>query len=334
VAVLGCLLVGSAAAQPDQSDPYGVTQPSQKITAESLFQEAAQLMERGDYAAACPKLEASEALDTAVGTLLYLADCYEHSGRLASAWARFNEARSLARAQNMPDRERIAAERVTALEPRLARLTLVVFGSRPADFSIRLGGAAVPAASWGTAMPLDAGEVEVEAVAPGYEPFRTRLLIPTEPGARITLVIPELSALPQQLDFLPAARAPEQDAPRLRRVDAGKAWRVLGITFAGAGAIGLVGGGVATALAVRSNDASLLECRDDGRICTRRGVELRDRAARQADIATGAVAAGGALVLTGILIYTLPGSKQREVRVALAPAKQGQGAVLSARGAF
>jgi hypothetical protein len=331
VALLCCLTAGSAEAEPDQ---YGIDQPSPKIAAETLFQEGAVLMDRGDYAAACPKLEASEGLDMAVGTLLYLADCYEHLGRLASAWARFSEARSLARAQDMAERERIAAERVAALEPRLARLTLVVPGPRPAGFSIRLGGAAVPAPSWGTAMPIDAGDVELEAQAPGYEAFGTRLRIPSEPGARITTVVPQLVAQPQLLEFEPAATMTNRDTPRIRRVDAGKTWRTLGLTFVGAGTLGLVGGGVATALAVRSNDASLSECQSDGRLCTPRGVQLRERAALQADVATVAVAAGGTLLITGLLVYTLPGSKQREVRVALLPDAQAEGVMLGARGAF
>ena len=53
--------------------------------AEHLFQEARVLVERGDYAAACPKLEASQKLEPAVGTQFNLADCYEHVGRTASA---------------------------------------------------------------------------------------------------------------------------------------------------------------------------------------------------------------------------------------------------------
>jgi hypothetical protein len=327
LALASCLIVDAVTAQPEAA---GVEQPSRKIAAEMLFRDGVRLMDEGDYVAACPKLEASEELDTAVGTLLYLADCYEQSGRLASAWAGFSEAQSLSRAQNMVERERVAAERVAALEPRLSHVTLVVPGPRPAGFSVRLGSAVVPEQSWGTALPIDPGEIELEAVAPGHEVFRTRLQIPSEPGARISAVVPELQPLPQLLSFEPVT-APPRPAPRIERVDAGKTWRAVGLTFVGVGAVGLVGGGVATVLAVRSNEESLSRCHSDGRLCTPRGVELRERAALQADVATISLAAGGSLVLTGLLVYALPGSKRREAQVALMPA-YGQGLVLGTRG--
>ena len=329
MALAFCLIVDAVMAQVD---PHGADQASRKITAETLFREGVRLLDQGDYAAACPKLEASEELDMAVGTLLYLADCYEQSGRLASAWARFSEAHSLAGAQNMPERERIAAQRVAALEPRLARVTLVVPGARPVGFSIRLGVAAVPAPSWGTGLPIDPGEVALEAVAPGYEAFRTRLHVPNEPAALITIVIPELQPMPQRLEFVPEAGDRPSAVPRTRRVDAGKTWRTVGVTLVGVGAIGLVGGGVATVLAVRSNEESMSGCQSDGRLCTPRGLQLRERATLQADIATVSLAAGGSLVLSGLLVYTLAGSKEREMQVALIPAHGGEGLVLGTRG--
>ena len=61
----------------------------EQAAAEALFQEARQLMKTGAYAEACPKLFDSNRLDTAVGTLLYLGECYEKSGKTASAWTTF-----------------------------------------------------------------------------------------------------------------------------------------------------------------------------------------------------------------------------------------------------
>lgn len=50
------------------------------------------LVQKGDWAAACPKFEESERLDPGIGTLYHLADCYEHVGRLATAWGLFDAA--------------------------------------------------------------------------------------------------------------------------------------------------------------------------------------------------------------------------------------------------
>src|SRR5215207_9045421 len=53
--------------------------------ADRMFREGQQAAARGDYATACGKFEDSQRLDPAPGTLLNLADCYEHASRLALA---------------------------------------------------------------------------------------------------------------------------------------------------------------------------------------------------------------------------------------------------------
>ncbi|HEX5098696.1 MAG TPA: hypothetical protein VFV94_04320, partial [Polyangiaceae bacterium] len=76
-------------AQPSNA-PAGTSSPASNVAqAESLFHQAVQRMDQGDYASACPLLEQSQALDPSSGTLLNLGDCYEHTGRLASAWRTF-----------------------------------------------------------------------------------------------------------------------------------------------------------------------------------------------------------------------------------------------------
>src|SRR4051812_46143375 len=81
-----------------------------KATAEALFADGRKLMAAGNYAAACPKLAASQRLDPGVGTMLNLADCYERVGQTASAWAEFREAISAARAAGSKEREQLARD--------------------------------------------------------------------------------------------------------------------------------------------------------------------------------------------------------------------------------
>src|SRR5579871_2746595 len=71
-------------ARADERDP---------TAAESLFRSARAAVDRGDYATACPQFAESQRLDPAPGTLMNLADCEEHLGRVASAWEHFVQAR-------------------------------------------------------------------------------------------------------------------------------------------------------------------------------------------------------------------------------------------------
>jgi hypothetical protein len=331
------LLLGLAHAQngPESAGPGGISDAP--AAAEALFEEGVRLYEAGKLESACHKLEASETLDVAVGTLLRLADCYERLGRTASAWARFREARSLARAQGMPARERIAAERADALEPKLCRLVINV-GHAPPALSLSLGGTTVPPASWGSPIPVDPGQLMLEATAPGYLTLRKQISVPAQEGALVTFelpaAVPELAAVPAvhtELAPVSAARRPKTE-----RHDTGSTTRGVGVTLTSVGLAGLAGSGVLALLAARRNDDSLRYCPDDPQRCTPRGVELRRDAAGLADYATLSAALGGALVVSGVVVFVLASDKPSRERIALeaAPDPTSGAWSLRARGAF
>ena len=59
-------------------------QPSNNaVAAEALFREGRALLEQHEYREACDKLQKSQQLDPAVGTLLGLGHCYELQARVA-----------------------------------------------------------------------------------------------------------------------------------------------------------------------------------------------------------------------------------------------------------
>src|SRR6185436_9479039 len=74
-------------------------------TAQALFDQGRALMSEKKYSEACPKLAESQRLDPGMGTLFHLADCYEGSGKVASAWAAYLEVASLAAASGQTERE-------------------------------------------------------------------------------------------------------------------------------------------------------------------------------------------------------------------------------------
>jgi hypothetical protein len=124
--------------------------------AEALFQTAKGLMEQKNYAAACPKFEASYKLDPAVGTLLNLADCHEKQGLLAHAWAEWGDARDQAKREGDAARADLANRRQTGLTPRVPKLTVNVKGS-VAGLSVYRDDVNMDPATFGVPLPVDPG---------------------------------------------------------------------------------------------------------------------------------------------------------------------------------
>src|SRR5262249_42547520 len=150
------------------------------------------LLHDGRLPEACDRFERSQRIEPKVGTALNLGDCRERQGRIALAWEAFIAARSLA-SRDHDDREGLAAQRATSLEPRLAHLTIVT--RAPVDgLAVTRDGDAVSPAAIGTAIPVDPGRHEIAATAPGYRPWSTTVAL--APGATEAAIIPELAIDP------------------------------------------------------------------------------------------------------------------------------------------
>ena len=106
--------------------PGAAAQAASDAMAETLYNNALDLMETGKNAEACPLLEQSQEIDPAVGTLLYLGLCYERTGRTASAWATYRAAGEAGRRGNQAERSKIALENASRIEPSLSRITIVM----------------------------------------------------------------------------------------------------------------------------------------------------------------------------------------------------------------
>ena len=61
-----------------------------------------------------------------MGTQFRLAECYEKLGSIASAYQQYMAVADAAKEANKKDRELVARKRADALEPRIARLTIVI----------------------------------------------------------------------------------------------------------------------------------------------------------------------------------------------------------------
>ncbi|HEY6561598.1 MAG TPA: hypothetical protein VI072_30215, partial [Polyangiaceae bacterium] len=175
--------------------------------AETLYRQGRDLMAQGKAAEACPKFAESQRLDPATGTLLNLAACYETVGRLASAWLAYTEAAVAARRDGRADRVNFAEQRITLLEPKLSRLTVVVGpGADAPGLEVRLNGALFGSASRGVPTPVDPGTYRIEATAPGKKRWSEQLVIGKD-AATHTATVPPLEDAPPDSAATPSTGA-------------------------------------------------------------------------------------------------------------------------------
>jgi hypothetical protein len=296
---------GRAHAEPSADD---------KALATMLFQEGRGLMSEGRIPEACQKLQESQRLDPGGGTILNLALCHEQEGRLARSWSEFKEAVIVARADGRRDRELEAANHVTALEPRLSRLTIVVpAGTRVEGLRIERDGRELGPGAWSTAIPVDGGEHVVRATALGREPFTATVVIAKESEER-TIEIPVLATpvvvvTPPRVAPQPEAVAAPMTAATARRLHWG------GIGTAGAGIVLMGGAGYALATALNAKSASNSDCMRD--VCGPVGRQQRSDAVFRGNLATIFGVSGIVLVGAGATMFYLgrrSGAPRHEAR--------------------
>jgi hypothetical protein len=271
--------------------------------AETLFEEAKERMEQGDFANACPKLSESYRLDPGSGTLTALAMCHEKLNKTATAWAEFIEVVTEAQQAGRADREKFARQHVAALEPHLSRLTISVAPetARLPDVQVRRDRVVVGTAAWGVASPVDPGEHLIEVTAPGHRRWSTRVEVGDD-ADRQELSVPALeekaddTASPATGDDSTPAKPPAPEAPK----SSGGTQRAIGYVVGGAGIVSLAIGTVFGIEAVsKSNDAKA-QCHP----CTTQApVDEMHDAKSSALIAD--VTLGAGIVAAGVGLYLL-----------------------------
>jgi hypothetical protein len=256
--------------------------------AQSLFDEGRRLMDAGRYDQACPRFADSQRLDPGGGTVLNLALCYEKQGALAAASSTYAEALSLAIAEHRSEREQFARDRITALAPRLPRLTLHV-GDAPAGLVVEMDGNPVPPSAWGIGTPVDPGRHVIDAHAPGFAPFQA--------------VLTFSEGQPRDLDLLlaPEAQQKERSAPPPRVVQ----WRTPAFYIVGGLAVASLATSVVTGvMALSAHNTVQSECSTDRGYCSSpNGPSDASRATTLAWVST--ITLGGAVV-AGVVALVLP----------------------------
>lgn len=303
VVAIGCL---SASVQAQSS-------AADKAAAEALFDKAKKQLKDKDFEAACRSLEESQRLDPGVGTLLYLAECYEQSGKTASAWATFREAAALATKSNDGKREKIARGRAERLEAKLAKLVVEVPESVRVDgMRITRDGDELGTPLWGTAIPVDPGSHEIRITAPGKLEYKSQIQVPE--NGNVTFAVPPLEDAPapppDPVKPGPAATPAPDPAPGPTggdagvQADGGSGQRTLGIVVGVVGLLG-IGAGSFFGLKAASKDSEADDnCRgSDPTLCNQTGVDLGQEAEDAATLSTIAFGVGALALAGGIVLY-------------------------------
>jgi hypothetical protein len=311
----------------------------QAAPAESLFEEGRALLAQQKYPEACAKLAESEKLDPAVGTLLNLGDCYEKMGRIATAWAVFKQASSMARAGKQPGREKIAADRALSLEPKLPRLSIRVAHPAP-KLEVRRDGLLLGEAEWAgsspSALTLDPGVHEIVAVAPGKKPWTTQVTLEPD-GKTASVDVPELEVdeLAERAPLKPAASS---DAASIAAVNAHdrNVQRAIGLVIGGIGVVTAVVGVPFGAKAISQNKTAESECPTDT-TCSRQGQSDSQSAVSSGLISTILIAVGAGVAVGGAIVFLAapaPKAEPRPAALRIAPAFGPDGGGLRLYGSF
>lgn len=312
---LACIaLVATSTADADAQTPAGAG-----AQAQVLFQEARADMEAGRYAQACPKLEESNRLDPGAGTQYRLAECYEKTGKLASAWSLYKDVESASRQAGKKEREQKARESAAALEPRLPKIRVLVAPeiAKIDGLEIQRSGIPMGRPSWGTSIPVDLGAQRIVVTAPGKKVWE-RTVDPVEAGTSEVMIdmLEDAPAAPPAT-AIPSATAPAVPSTASGGADTGAATtrsassgRLAATIVLGAVGLAGIGAGSGLGIAAKSTwDDATRGCPQDeqGRPIRQKCPSGTEQAGRDAEaMAHGSTVAfvigGASFAVAGILL--------------------------------
>lgn len=311
----------------------GDVTPEQKAAAQALFDDAKRLASEGKYADACPKFATSQKMDPSVSTQFKLADCEEHLGKTATAWALYLDVLAASRGQR--DKEEFAQKRVDAIVPKLTRMTLDVKDKTP-GLEVRRDGVVMDPAAWRTALPVDPGPHLFAASAPGKRSWSATISVSGE-GKTVDVPIPVLDSAPAASATAPAMPPPSASSSSAistppppatssspATAESKQTWtttRTAGVVVGGVGVASLIVGAITGAIAISKNNEALQpeNCVTKS-LCTQHGLDLTSSAKTAAGISTATFLIGGVAVASGVVLFAVGGNKPAggEARLSLA----------------
>jgi hypothetical protein len=165
--------VASADEEPSAAD---------MASARALGQDGVKLAESGNCQEAIDKLQRAEKIFHAPTTLGRLGECQVQMGKIVEGTENLNKVVRESLAPGAPAAFVQAQERAKKVldtaKPKIAKLKIAVAGPSDVAWTVKVDGESIPLANLNTNRPVDPGEHNIEATAPGYKVARAKVTLP------------------------------------------------------------------------------------------------------------------------------------------------------------
>jgi hypothetical protein len=292
VALAAALLLAATSAHAEED-------AANRAAARKLAEDGVAALQNGDSATAVQKLEKAHQMLAVPSVALWSARALAKRGSWVEAAERLREVARLqitgdAAVQEQAKRD--AEKELNELVPRIPNLVITLAGA-PTDVNVTLDGAAIPPALLGEDRPVNPGKhqlvaqrgaeraVQEVSVAEGErKPVELRLGAPS----------PAPLATPVQAD----AAAADRPTPA-----SGSGRKTLAFVTLGAGALGLVVGGVSGGMAIAKNNALNDNPACAGDVCTHAAEDDVNSLHTLRTVSTIGFIAGGVLAAGGVVLW-------------------------------
>jgi hypothetical protein len=296
---------------PSPAQAQDVT--SRQEAARAAGEEGLRLFNSSKWQEALEMFQRAESEFHAVTLVLYMARCQRMRGKLVEARALYQQVADEALGPSAPSQFLTAQTQARAELERLRRripgLVLAIEGAPAGRVRVTVDGAPVPV-SEGASLELNPGEHALVATVEHKAPIRRTITLTEGAMAKVHLAFDEEAEGPPGSSVVPAL-----------------------IAF-GVGAVGLGAGAITGALAL-GEARDLRERCLPTRHCPAADQARADAAGRLADASTIGLIAGGAAVLTGVVLVLARSSGGAAPRTGTSPVRFNVGlGVVTMEGAF
>lgn len=282
------------------------------LTAEALYKRGRELIASGNWAEGCEKFDASMKLNPAAVTMINIAKCHEHDGKLTLALSDYRAALKLNEGTLGEERQKQLAEIVKAgiaeITPRLAKLVIVMASPPPGLVLVR-DQTEMPAAVLGERILVDPGTHEIEASAPGYVREKRTVTVKEAEEAQVEIALAKEKAAPPPENKKPALEKPVVVNPIVNKKDTDelneKGGTPVWAWAAGGAGVALVAAGIAFRVDQSAAESMLIEkCGEELKCPASGGYDpSADNARKNRDFGLFVgLSAAGALAL-GVAVY-------------------------------